>query len=114
MTAFLAAEKIGYGEAALDALIGFLIVLAVLALLVGIFYLTGFLFSRTALGKDKLFERKPKSKKSDKTSDAVGKSAADGDEQTVAAIAAAITVILEEESGGESPEFVIRRVTRKK
>ena len=41
---FLAASDVKLGDAALYSLIGFLIVFAVLALLVGIFYLMGAIF----------------------------------------------------------------------
>lgn len=109
---FLAAKSdTSAGDAALYALIGFLIVLAVLAVLVGIFYLTGFLFGHTALGKDKLFSRKKKQK----TTEAAEENAArSDDEELVAAITAAIAAVLENENDGVKPEFVIRRVTRKK
>ena len=107
---FLAASDTKPSDAALYSLIGFLIVLAVLAVLVGIFYLTGFLFGHTALGKDKLFTRKKK-RKSPEASEV---SDAQSDEELVAAITAAISVVLESENDGVTPEFVIRRVTRKK
>ncbi len=104
---FLSASDVKIGDAALYALVGFVIVIAVLALLVGIFYLSGFIFRTKALSRDNLFERKKKD----------GPAPQDGDdEQTVAAITAAIAVILAEESGGDDdvkPDFVIRRITRK-
>ncbi len=106
---FIGASDIGYGEAALYALVGFCIVILVLALLVGIFYLSGFLFRTKALSKEKLFERKkpePQVAEDGET---------ETDEQTVAAITAAISVILSGETESEAvPEFVIRRITRKK
>lgn len=59
MMMFLSAETdITTGAAALYALIGFIIVVAVLALLVGIFYLSGAIFRTKALSRDNLFERK--------------------------------------------------------
>ncbi len=108
---FLAASDTKLGDIALYSLIGFLIVLAVLALLVGIFYLTGFLFGHTALGKEKLFERNKKKKKQESVADETD---AASDEELVAAITAAISVVLESENDGVCPEFVIRRVSRKK
>lgn len=57
ISAFLSASDTPISEAAVKALIGFAVVLIVLLLLVGIFYLTGFLFQTKALSKDKLFER---------------------------------------------------------
>lgn len=105
------AKDLSVLDAFLYAVIGFLIVLAVLALLVGIFYLSGFLFRTKAMSGDKLFSIKKKERSTtDKASDDDGSS----DEEVVAAISAAITVLLTEENGGEKPEFVIRRVTRKK
>ncbi len=114
MTAFICASDISVGEAALYALVGFLIVLAVLAVLVGIFYLSGFLFRTKALSRDKLFEfkKKPETPAADTDAD-VGALDVSDDEMTVAAISAAVSVILTEENGGVKPEFIIRRVTRK-
>ena len=103
MMMFLSAETdITTGAAALYALIGFIIVVAVLALLVGVFYRT------KALSRDNLFERKKKADKSAPTD-------VEDDGETVAAITAAIAVMLEAERGEDDvkPEFVIRRVTRK-
>ena len=100
---FLSTEtEITTGAAALYAVIGFLIVVGVLALLVGIFYLSGAIFRTKALSRDNLFERRKNANKAAPT-------------ETVAAITAAIAVILGEESGDADvkPDFVIRRVTRK-
>ena len=91
------------GMAALYALIGFVIVLVVLALLVGIFYLLG-----AVLGNKKL------SGKGKKQEAAASVEATSDDEgEIVAAITAAITAILSEENSDVVPEFVIRRVKRK-
>lgn len=102
--ALLSAKELSLGEGALYALIGFLIVLLVLALLVGIFYLSGFIF------KSKLFNKQ-------KETVAVVEQPDDGeeetDEQLVAVITAAVMCMLQEESG-EAPEFVIKRIVRKK
>lgn len=109
MMMFLSAETdITTGAAALYALIGFIIVVAVLALLVGIFYLSGAIFRTKALSRDNLFKRKKKADKSAPTD-------VEDDGETVAAITAAIAVMLEAERGEDDvkPEFVIRRVTRK-
>lgn len=101
------------GTGAIDAVVGFLIVIAVLALLVGIFYLSGIIFRTKAMSKEKLFEFKKR--EASREPAYVPEIIDEGDElETVAAITAAITVMLTEENGGESPEFVIRRVTRKK
>ena len=107
---FLAASDVKLGDAALYSLIGFLLVFAVLALLVGIFYLMGAIF------RSKLFNMPKKEKKKGKraTETVAAPSASDDDEDEVAAaITAAISVMLEQESG-EPAEFVIRRITRKK
>ena len=105
---FLCASDMGLGDAALYAIVGFIIVLAVLALLVGIFYLSGFLFRTKALGKENLFERKKPAPQADEIVE-------EDDEELVAAITAAISVVLAGESGEPDavPEFVIRRITRK-
>ena len=102
---FLAASDVKLGDAALYSLIGFLIVFAVLA-----FYLMGAIF------RSKLFNMPKKEKKKGKsaTETVAAPSASDDDEdEVVAAITAAISVMLEQESG-EPAEFVIRRITRKK
>lgn len=92
------------GEGALYSLIGFIIVLAVLALLVGIFYLSGFLFQSGLL-----------SKKQKDTAVAPVENGDETDDQVVAAITAAVACILQEENGcTEAPDFVIKRISRKK
>lgn len=104
---FISATDISVGVAALYALVGFVIVLLVLALLVGIFYLSGYLFRTELLSKEKLFERK-------KQSDGEGSNSQGQEEdielETVAAITAAISATLEDD--GVRPDFVIRRITR--
>lgn len=101
----LSAKDMTLGEGALFALIGFIIVLSVLALLVGIFYLSGYIFQSKLFNKQK---QQPA---------AVVQSVDDGDEETdeqlVAVITAAVMCMLQEESG-EAPEFVIKRIVRKK
>ena len=100
------AKNLTLGEGALYALIGFIIVLAVLALLVGIFYLSGY-----------IFQSKPFNKQKEQAPVAAAAPSDDGeeetDEQLVAAITAAVMCMLQEESG-EEPEFVIKRIVRKK
>ncbi len=112
IVSFLSASDMKISDAALYALVGFIIVLAVLALLVGIFYLTGFLFQTKALSKQNLFERKKKSKTSDDVNSDI-----DADAETIAAITAAIYSIYADEAdadnGNVTPEFVIRRVKKK-
>ncbi|MCX4313159.1 MAG: OadG family protein [Clostridia bacterium] len=108
----LSASDTGIGDAALYALVGFVIVLLVLALLVGIFYLMGFLFRTKALSKEKLFERKPKASKN-----SVGESADEtSDEELFAVISAVISSIYDGETpqGEVKPDFVIRRISRNK
>ena len=109
MAMLLSASDVKLMDAFLYALVGFIIVLAVLALLVGIFYLTGFIFRTKAMSKEKLFERKKRDK--------VVATASDGeqdDEELVAAITAAISCMLESETPEVKPDFVIRRIARKK
>ncbi len=108
MTTFISAnDNISYGSAALYALIGFLIVVAVLAVLVGIFYLSGAIF------KSKLLNRERKNKNKNNEPSVSTDEVADDDGEIVAAITAAITVMLAEDDDVK-PNFVIRRVTRKK
>ncbi|MDE6028908.1 MAG: OadG family protein [Clostridiales bacterium] len=102
----LSAGKITLAEGALYAVIGFVIVLIVLALLVGIFYLSGFIFQSKPFNKQKA--KKSAVTQPQSTDD-------ETDEQLVAAITAAITCVLQSESqDGEAPEFVIKRIVRKK
>lgn len=112
ISVFLSANDIKISDGALYAVIGFVIVLAVLALLVGIFYLTGFLFQTKALSKDKPFERKKKQsvQSASDTSDADL-----ADEELLAVITAAVSAVYDSESDGDGakPEFVIKRVKRK-
>ena len=92
------------GMAALYALIGFIIVVVVLAVLVGIFYLLGAVFNSK---KSDSKSKKSKTAVSDITTDS------DNEDELIAAITAAITVVLSEENADVTPEFVIRRVRRK-
>lgn len=112
-TMFLSASDIGLGDGALYSIVGFIIVLAVLALLVGIFYLSGFIFQTKFLSKDNLFERKNKKASAAKSD---GSSEDEDDEETVAAIFAAIAAIYADEHSGDDtvPEFVIRHIKRNK
>ncbi len=108
----LSASDVSLGDGALYAVVGFLIVLAVLALLVGIFYLTGFIFQTKFLSKDNLFERKKKTQDRPNAENSDGES----DDEIVAAITAAIACIYADESadGDVVPEFVIRHIKRNK
>lgn len=103
--ALLSAKDITLGEGALYSLIGFVIVLLVLALLVGIFYLSGYIF------KSKLFNKK---EEKNPAAAMPKETAADDDDELVAVITAAVACMLEEENGGAAPEFVIKRIKRKK
>ena len=101
----LSAKDMTLGEGALFAVVGFIIVLLVLALLVGIFYLSGFIFQSKAFNKKK---EQPAA-----TVQQTDDGEEETDEQLVAAITAAVMCMLQEE-GGEAPEFVIKRIVRKK
>ncbi len=110
IVSLLSAKNYSLGEGAVLALVGFVIVLIVLALLVGIFYLSGFIF------QTKLFNRpkKDKSKPTDVVQKAVDDVAED-EEEVVAAITAAIACVLSAEACDDNPpEFVIKRIKRKK
>ena len=114
MIAFLSASDTPLGDAALYAIIGFVIVILVLALLVGIFYLSGFIFKTKVMSRDKLFDFK---KKAPKEPEIIAEEPVNtlDDDEVVAAITAAISVMISDSAGeGEKPEFVIRRITRKK
>ena len=108
IVSLLSAKNYSLGEGAVLALVGFVIVLIVLALLVGIFYLSGFIF------QTKLFNRpkKDKSKPTDVVQKAVDDVAED-EEEVVAAITAAC-VLSAEACDDNPPEFVIKRIKRKK
>lgn len=102
----LSAAKVSLAEGALYAVIGFVIVLSVLALLVGIFYLSGFIFQSKLFNKQKA--AKPAVSQPHSNDE-------ETDEQLVAAITAAIACVLQSESeSGAAPEFIIKRIVRKK
>lgn len=101
---FLSATELTLGEGALYSLVGLIIVLIVLALLVGIFYLSGYLFG------SELFRN---NKKTNAAHNAAVRFALDDDDELTAAITAAIFCILSAENGGAPPEFVIKRIKRK-
>ncbi|MCH5351202.1 MAG: OadG family protein [Clostridiales bacterium] len=112
---FLSVSDVPIGTAALYAVIGFVIVVAVLALLVGIFLLSGLIFRTKALSREKLFESKkvPKQLEPEFIPSAVPERSED--DEVVAAITAAITVLLSEEcEPTEKPDFVIRKIVRNK
>lgn len=106
-----ASGDISLADGALYSVIGLIIVIAVLALLVGIFYLTGYLFQTKALSRENLFERKSKtSPQTDSRSDGD-----EADDEITAAIVAAVGIILQNECGDDvKPDFVIRRIKRDK
>lgn len=106
--AFSAAKSMSLGNGALVAFIGFIIVLAVLALLVGIFYISGAIFKSKLFNKQKAVTPLPQQTK-------VAEAAEDEtDDALVAVITAAVACMLEEECDGDAPEFVIKRIVRKK
>ncbi|MCH5165786.1 MAG: OadG family protein [Clostridiales bacterium] len=110
---FISASDYSLGEGALYAVVGFMIVLAVLALLVGIFYLSGFLFRTKFLSRDNLFKRDKKPENASVQTESAD--AGESDEQLFAVISAVISAIYDEEAQSDSvkPEFVIRRIKRK-
>ena len=110
-----AAQKsdVEIGTGALYALVGFVIVLAVLALLVGIFTVSGLVFRTKVMSREKLFEKQPKNHDPEFIPTAVPEISED--DEVVAAITAAISVILSEEGrDDEKHEFVIRKIVRNK
>ncbi|MCH5161171.1 MAG: OadG family protein [Clostridiales bacterium] len=114
MVAFLSASDTPLSTAALYALVGFVIVVLVLALLVGIFYLSGFIFKTKFMSRDKLFDFGKKKVPNEPEIVAEEPVSEESDAEVVAAITAAISVILAgEQDNGAAPEFVIRRISRK-
>ena len=98
-------QKIGIGKAALLALIGFVIVFLVLAVLVLLLMLFKFLFGLKINFK--------KNKNAETANEGTAEVNEDNDEETVAAITAAIACMLETESGEEqAAPFVIRKIKR--
>lgn len=102
-------QKIGIGEAAVDALLGFIVVFLGIAFLVGIVWLVGFVMHK-ATGKTV-----PKGKKAEKPEALVSASSetADDDlpdEETVAVITAAIMAYYVKEK--PKCEFTVKRIKR--
>lgn len=99
-------SDVAIGDAVLYALVGLVIVIAVLALLVFIFWLSGLLFKSKLMNKTK----------KDKTQSAVAEQPMEDDQELMAVITAAITAVYDSETDGDDarPEFVIRRISRKK
>lgn len=103
--------ELGNLDAFLYAIVGFCIVLAVLALLVLIFSASGMLFKSnfSFLKKKKNSAQNSEESASDNLSDIPSDDAA-----LVAAITAAISCCMTEEKGDDvKPDFVIRRITKK-
>ncbi len=103
MNLFSAWFKMNLGDAAVYALVGIMVVFAVLVILVAILYLFQFIFGKIEKGvgtKNKVAT--PVITDSDET-----------DQETVAAIMAAITVLLEgEQEASEPVPFVIKKIKR--
>lgn len=112
---FLSESDVSIGTGALEAIVGFIIVLAVLALLVGIFMISGLIFRTKAMSREKLFSREKPAQQLEPEFIPTAVPERSEDDEVVAAITAAIAVMLSEEGGAdEKPEFVIRRITRNK
>ncbi len=95
-------KYIGLGEAALDAVIGFLVVFAGISILILIVWLIGFIISRAAIKKDKkVQEIKPIEQPAIEETN---------DEELVAVITAAISVIYAKEN--RKAEFVVRKIKK--
>ena len=113
--ALLSVSDVPIGTAALYAVVGFVIVLAVLALLVGIFMISGLIFRTKVMSREKLFEKEKSQEKLEPEFVPNAVPERNEDDEVVAAITAAIAVILSEEGEpSEKPEFVIRRIVRNK
>lgn len=97
-------EKIGFGEALLFMLIGMAIIIAVLSLLVGLLYIIRYAVAAI---------EKPKKAKAESSAPVqTEQSETENDEETVAAITAAITCILQSEQKDETvvAPFIIKKI----
>ncbi len=101
-------KHIGVGEAAIDALLGFIVVFLGIAFLVGVIWLVGFIMRKTA-GK-----APAKKEVQTKTAADAANSSADKEdevsEETVAVITAAIMAYYSEEK--PKCEFTVKRIKR--
>lgn len=112
-------KKIPIGEAAIDALVGFCVVFAGIALLVFIVWCVGQIMQKTAPGSKKqqsapkAAESKKEPKKAAQVPVAAAKPAEkenEPDEETIAVITAAIAAVYEAEK--RSCGFVVKRIKR--
>ena len=118
-------KKISVGEAAIDAVIGLVVVFIGIALLVFIVWGVGKLMQNTSLGRTKKSAQKAKSEASEKkavttpaargvvsgVASGAAKSGKDEiDDETLAVVAAAITAVYRAEN--RSCGFVVKRIKR--
>lgn len=107
MISAAAEQKIPLGDAAIYSLIGFTLVVCILFLLVGIFYLSGYLLQKDISLKN-IFKKKKSDKNAEEVADVI-------EEETVAVITAAISEILAQERAALVQEqtevpFVIKNI----
>lgn len=100
-------KKIGLAEAGIDALIGFAVVFAGIAVLVGILALVGWIMKRTA---NKPTANAPSAPVPAITAPQANTAANEIDEETLAVITAAITAYYAQEK--PQCEFTVKRIKR--
>lgn len=104
-------KKIGVGEVAIDALIGFIVVFIGIALLVAIVWAVGKVMQSAGDAKGKTTEKQTKKTETKAEIPAVKNAATDDlDEETIAVISAAIAAYYASEQ--RSCGFVVKRIKR--
>lgn len=101
-------KKIGVGEAAIDALIGYIVVFLGIALLVGVVWLVGKLFDKAKA--QKTTTQSEKQVQEPKAQGAKQETTDELSEETVAVITAAIMAYYEREN--RKCEFTVKRIKR--
>lgn len=108
--------ELSIGEAALYALLGYLVVFAGIAIIMGIVYLVGFILRKVTAAADT--RKAKKAEEEAKKAEADAAAAADGESGDItelerAAVIAAVYAVLSGESGSApKAEFVVRRIKR--
>ena len=100
-------ENISFGEALLFMVIGMLIIIAVLSILVGLLYVIRFVVEA--------IEKKPKTSACEQTAQLPSEplpKAEEYDEEVVAAITAAVTCVLQSESGDKGAPVAPFRIKK--
>lgn len=107
--------ELSLGEAALYAVLGYLVVFAGIAVIMGIVYLVGFILKKVtaAAEKKKAAQAEEEAKKAAEAAASAPAEESDITELERAAVVAAVYAVLSEESGpAPKAEFVVRRIRR--